>query len=80
MALAHLNNVLAKEGFEAFYGEDKQCYLKQIATQRIGNTTQNPHRSFTPAEQKRKKDLTRYLDAASEDEIIEHILFHSLGI
>ncbi len=81
-ALSLLNDILSKEGFEAFYGEDRQCYLKQIATQKIGNTAQNPHRPFSPAEQKRKEDLNLFLDAASEDEIIEDILiplFRHLG-
>ncbi|WP_433862855.1 hypothetical protein [Sphingobacterium thalpophilum] len=81
-ALAHLNDILSKEGFEAFYAEDRQCYLKQTATQKIGNTAQNPHRTFTPAEQKRKENLTLYLNNASEDDIIEEILiplFRHLG-
>jgi hypothetical protein len=26
-ALRQLNDVLAREGFEAFYGDDKHCYL-----------------------------------------------------
>lgn len=31
-ALAQLNKVLGREGFEAFYGEDRHCHLRHIGT------------------------------------------------
>jgi hypothetical protein len=34
-ALAALNVALAREGFEAFYGEDRLCYLRHVATNKI---------------------------------------------
>lgn len=37
-ALALLNASLAREGFEAYYASDKQCYLRHTAT----NTTTAP--------------------------------------
>src|SRR5258706_6029167 len=31
-ALALLNTALEREGFDAFYAEDRQCYLRHVAT------------------------------------------------
>ncbi|WP_219904662.1 hypothetical protein [Stenomitos frigidus] len=81
-ALALLNNVLGREGFEAFYAEDKQCYLQHIATQKIVSVTTDPHRPFSASELKRRAQLLIYLDIASEDELIEEVLlplFRQLG-
>jgi len=43
-ALGMLNAALQRENFEAFYGEDKKCYLKHIPTSTIIQNTINPHR------------------------------------
>ena len=48
-ALVLLNTALAREGFEAFYAPDKQCYLRHIATNTIVRTSPNPHRPFSVA-------------------------------
>jgi len=81
-ALTLLNVALAREGFEAFYAADKQCYLRNIATDTVAIPSPNPHRPFSPSELKRREQLTAYLDCASEDEIIEDVLlplFRQLG-
>lgn len=81
-ALASLNLALAREGFEAFYGQDRQCYLRHIDTNTIAVPSPNPHRPFSAAELKKREDLIRYLDQASEDELIEQVLlplFRQLG-
>lgn len=81
-ALAILNAALVREGYEAFYGPDKQCYLRHVATNTIATAGPNPHRPFSPAEQERRDKLAAYLDGASEDELIEGILlplFRQLG-
>ncbi|MCL4215396.1 MAG: hypothetical protein KJ052_00090 [Candidatus Hydrogenedentes bacterium] len=81
-AVALLNTELAREGFEAFYAEDKQCYLRHIKTKTVVSATTNPHRPFSAAELKRREQLLAYLDKASEDEIIEEVLlplFRQLG-
>ncbi|MGB5082667.1 MAG: hypothetical protein WBO23_18225 [Burkholderiales bacterium] len=81
-ALALLNNALAREGFEAFYAEDKQCYLRHVATKTVASAVTNPHRPFSASELKKREQLLAYLDNASEDEIIEEILlplFRQLG-
>jgi hypothetical protein len=81
-ALTLLNAALAREGFEAFYAPDKQCYLRHIATNTIATASPNPHRPFSAAELKKREQLIAYLDKASEDELIEEVLlplFRQLG-
>lgn len=73
-ALRQLNEVLAKEGFEAFYGEDRHCYLRHTATKSVAALAPNPHRPLTSAEIKRQNALANYLDICSEDELIEEVL------
>jgi hypothetical protein len=80
-ALAELNKPLSREGYEAFYGEDDLLYIRHIGTKTI-STAANPHRPFTPKEIERREQLSKYLDACSEDELIEEVLlplFRHLG-
>lgn len=80
-ALEALNLPLEREGYEAFYGEDDQLYVRHIGTKTISVVT-NPHRPFTPNEIKRRAQLSDYLDTCSEDELIEGVLlplFRQLG-
>lgn len=81
-ALALLNAVLEREGFQAFYAEDNHCYLRHMGTQSVTVLAANPHRPFSKAEQERRKLLAAYLDSCSEDDLIEKILlpmFRQLG-
>ena len=73
-ALDVLNLALAREGFQAFYAEDRQCYLKHVSTNSIAQPLLNPHRPFSAAELKRREMLLSYLDVCTEDELIEDIL------
>lgn len=81
-ALEQLNAVLAREGFEAFYGDDRHCYLRHVGTNTVTVLQANPHRPLSAAEVKRRADLAAYLDTCSEDELIEEVLlplFRQLG-
>jgi hypothetical protein len=81
-ALGQLNDVLTREGFEAFYGDDGHCYLRHTGTRTVTMPTANPHRPFTPAETLRRDQLAGYLDGCSEDELIGEVLlplFRQLG-
>lgn len=81
-ALALLNTALAREGFDAFFGPDKQCHLRHIGTGAVAGTSASPHRPFTAAERHRRELLTVYLVGASEDELIAEVLlplFRQLG-
>jgi hypothetical protein len=74
-ALALLNTALAREGYAAFYAPDRQCYLRHIATNAVAMPAPNPHRPFSAVELERRERLMRYLDEASEDALIEDVLF-----
>jgi hypothetical protein len=81
-ALAMLNVELAREGFEAFYAPDKQCYLRHIGTNTVVSDSTNPHRPFSASELRRREQMSAYLDNASEDELIAEVLlplFRQLG-
>lgn len=81
-ALRQLNEVLTREGFEAFYGDDRHCYLRHIGSNTITALQANPHRPLSAAELKRRDLLEDYLDTCSEDELIEEVLlplFRQLG-
>lgn len=81
-ALSILNSALKREGFEAFYAPDKQCYLKHVATNSIVMPSPNLHRPLSQIEMQRRENLSSYLDKSSEDELIEEVLlplFRQLG-
>jgi hypothetical protein len=81
-ALSLLNAALAREGFEAFYGSDKQCHLKHLATNTVVGSAPSPHRPFSPDEQKKRERLAAYMETESEDVLIQEILlpmFRQLG-
>jgi hypothetical protein len=81
-ALAQLNEVLGREGFEAFYGEDGHCYVRHTGTQAVTILAANPHRPLSKQELERRQLLAAYLDRCSEDELIEEVLlplFRQLG-
>lgn len=80
-AVAALNIVLAREGWEAFYDEHGVGQLRNLATNTVAQI-ENPHRPLTPAELERRAALTAYLIHCSEDELIEDVLlplFRQLG-
>jgi len=73
-ALKTLNVALSREGFEAFYAEDRQCYIRHVGTQRISGISTNPHRPLSAVETARRVQLTGYLDKCSEDDLIGEVL------
>lgn len=80
-ALELLNKALSVENLEAFYGEDRQCYIRNLLT-KTPMIAANPHRPFTPKEVERRGHLADFLTKASEDQIIEDVLlplFRQLG-
>jgi hypothetical protein len=73
-ALELLNTALAREGFEAFYAPDRQCYLRHTATNTIATPSPNPHRPFSAFELKKREQLLAYMESAPEDELIQEVL------
>lgn len=73
-ALKALNGAIKREGYEAFYGDDDQCYLRHSGTGTVANESASPHRPLTAAETEKKNQLIAYLDQCSEDDLIEQIL------
>lgn len=81
-ALTALNAHLAREGFQAFFADDRLCYLKNTETKAVAGLVSSPHRPLSPEETKKKDQLTAFLGQCSEDELIEDILlplFRQLG-
>lgn len=72
-ALAALNVILKREGWEAFWDEHGEVQLRHVATNTLAQLV-NPHRPMTPAERERRGRLVTYLDRCSEDELIEEVL------
>ncbi len=80
-ALEALNAPLRREGFEAYYAEDRTLYVRHLAS-KVVSIAINPHRPLTPAEQTKREQLANYLTSCSEDDLIENILlplFRQLG-
>ena len=77
-ALKRLNIALAREGFEAFYAEDKQCYVRHIGTRKVAGISTSPHRPFSAVEVARRAQLAAYLDLCTEDDLIGEILLPML--
>lgn len=42
-ALRQLNEILTREGFEAFYSDDQHCYLRHLGTNTLSRTRRPPH-------------------------------------
>ncbi len=80
-ALALLNEPLTREGYQAYYDEDRTPQIRHVGSKTVSTVT-NPHRPLTPKEAERKRQLNAYLDACTEEELIEEILlplFRQLG-
>ncbi|TKJ95526.1 hypothetical protein PlfCFBP13513_17005 [Plantibacter flavus] len=73
-SLNRLNEILSREGYEAFRAEDKQYYLRHVATNAVSQPGPNPHRPFSQAEVERRQLLAVYLESCSEDELIQSVL------
>ena len=63
-ALRLLNEVLAREGFEAFYGDDRHCYLRHVGTNTVTVLQSNPYRPLT-AVARRGYERERYAARAA---------------
>ena len=81
-ALEMLNAALARENLEAFFGEDRICYLRHTGTSQTLSPQVNPHRPLSVDELTRRDRLEAFLETCSEDQLIEDVLvplFRQLG-
>jgi len=70
--LQHLNEVLGREGLEAYLDGAGRCHVR--AGQISSASLNVEKRVWTQKDLDRKKEWARYLDAASEDEFTEEVL------
>ena len=73
-ALAELNKSLAREGLEAFYATDNLCYIRNVKTGEEGRPGPVVDRALSTDELDRRARLESYIDAASEDDLIENVI------
>lgn len=81
-ALKKLNISLARDNLYAFYDTYGVCQLQSTTIYKDSANTVLPQRAWTADELKLRNELAQYMDAASEDDIIEKILlplFQHLG-
>lgn len=81
-AMKLLNASLARDGLEAFYGDDGLCYLRNTGTGKVTARFSTPHRPMSADELKKKEAISSYLNDCSEDELTEKLLlplFRQLG-
>ena len=81
-ALSDLNRVLARDGIEAYFDAADKCYVRSIDTRVTSAVSKIQPRPLSAAELSRRKDIERFLEIASEDELIEQFLvplFRQLG-
>lgn len=63
-ALAELNTNLARQGLEAFYGEDRLGYLRHSKSGLLARPISRPQRAFSKEELERRELLAGYIDQA----------------
>ena len=73
-ALAELNITLAREGLEAFYGEDRRCHLRNMQSGEHSVSGPTIDRALTKEEVDRRLRLEAYLNVASEESITDAVV------
>ena len=73
-ALAELNITFAREGLEAFYGEDRRCHLRNVQSGEHSVSGPTIDRALTKEEVDRSLRLEVYLNVASEESITEAVV------
>jgi hypothetical protein len=82
LALGDLNQVLLRDGIQAYVDEDGTPHLRSTRSNVSTERSAIEARPLTAAEQARRKAIAAFLDTASEDEFIERLLsplFRQLG-
>ena len=75
IALSELNRTLAREGLEAFYADDKLCYLRNTKTGEEARPGPVVNRALSKDELDRYAKLKEYVETASEDDLTANVMF-----
>lgn len=81
-ALSDVNHALAHDGLQVFLNRAGRCQMRSIDGAVESAELATRKRAWTAAERDRIETVTRFLDCASEDEVIEQLLvpmFTQLG-
>ena len=81
-ALVELNSSLARDGFQAYYDDERICQIMSNRTRVNSSAISSPQRAWTKEEQKISKSIKEFMENSSEDVITKEILlplFHHLG-
>ena len=73
-ALSELNMTMAREGLEAFYADDKRCYVWNTRTGAIGQPGPVVDRALSKDEIERRRRLEKFIDNASEDALTGKVI------
>jgi len=73
-ALSDLNDILIHDGLQVFLDDLGRCQVRSIEGEVASLEPEKRRRTWTEAERRRIEILNRFLDRASEDEIIEKLL------
>jgi len=72
-ALLALNAALRDEGFEAFYADDGNCYVRHVKTNTL-SVSPNLKRPLSKEERETRNLLDTYLNTCSEDDLTTKVL------
>jgi hypothetical protein len=81
-ALEDLNEILLRDGIEAYFDTSGICHVRNIDTETTSIVTTIQSRPLSPSELSRRKEIENFLDTASEDDFIDQFLvplFRHLG-
>lgn len=81
-ALEELNSSLARDGFQAYYDNERICQILKGGTRVNSSAILSPRRAWTKEEQETCKSIKKFMETSSEDTITEEVLlplFHHLG-
>lgn len=81
-ALTELNNLIVKQGLEAYFDISGRCYLRNTGTGISSSIAEQQPRPLTAEEIAQRSKVATFLETASEDEFTERLLvplFQRLG-
>jgi hypothetical protein len=81
-AIDELNNLLARDGLAAYFGEDGRCFLRNTGTGSVSSAGPLAPRPLTAVEVEQRAKVEAFLSSASENDLTQKLLvplFQRLG-